>query len=66
MSRKEFENTEPKQLGSLYERMQRVMSLMCSEEYRDQIPHDLWHAVWDLKSEVEEYPKQPSRARRGI
>lgn len=50
---RQYENTKPEQLGNLHERMQYVMKLMC--EQRADMPHDVWHAVFDLETEVKHY-----------
>ena len=50
---RQYEDAKPKQFGNLHERMQYVMKLM--REQRADVPHDVWHAVFDLETELKHY-----------
>jgi hypothetical protein len=61
----EYHAAEPKQFGDLHQRMQLVMSLVQRE--RDAISDELWHAIFDLETEVSYHkPAHPPYARRSV
>jgi hypothetical protein len=60
-----LDNVDPKQLGNLQERMQYLVAL--AQQHHDQLPTDVWHAIWDLKTEVERHtPANPPYGRRMV
>ncbi len=64
-----YENSNPKQLGNLHERMQYVMA--CLEKARAdgkvELPHDLYQGIFDLATEVKYHtPATPPFGRRVV
>lgn len=60
---KRYEETKPKQFGNLHERMRFAMELML--RHNDVIPAALWHAMYDLETEVKMHePAMPPFGRR--
>ena len=58
-----YEATAPKQFGNLHERMKYVMALLEAE--KDNVSDKLWHAVFDLETEVKFHtPAEPPYGRR--
>lgn len=63
-ARAAYERTEPKQFGNLHARFKYLLAL-AQEPGCDKIGNDLWHAIWDLKTEVESHtPDEPPHGRR--
>jgi len=52
-----YADTKPEQFGNLHERMQYLMKLM--REQQADMPHDVWHAVFDLETELKHYETKP-------
>lgn len=50
---RQYDHTKPKQLGNLHERMQYLMKLI--REQQADVPHDVWHAIFDLETELKHY-----------
>jgi hypothetical protein len=61
-----YSRTEPKQFGNLHERMQFLMK--CATAHGQQnIPNDMWHAIFDLQTEVKYYePVNPPFGKRKV
>lgn len=65
--REKYRECEPNQLGSMHERMKRVMQIASDEEVRKAIPHELYDALCDLETEVSYHePARPPYGRRQI
>lgn len=65
--RENYKDCGPNQLGSLHERMKRVMQLVNDEELRKLIPHSLYDALYDLEEEVSYHePARPPYGRRQV
>lgn len=61
--RQDYEQTEPKQMGNLHERMKYVMSI--ASEERELISGSFWQALCDLQLEVLHHvPANPPYGRR--
>lgn len=48
-----YGEVKPKQFGDMHERMKYLIQEAQREE--DQIPVGLWHAIWDLQTEVQNH-----------
>lgn len=61
----QYRNCKPKQFGNLHERMQYVMKLLNRGHTASSIENDLWHALFDLETEVSYHePQKPPYGRR--
>ena len=49
-NRESYHLAKPVKLGTLHERMEYVIVLM--QTYHEEVPQDLWHAIYDLETEV--------------
>lgn len=59
----DYENTNPKQLGNLHERMKYLLEL--AKAHENEIPTEVWHAIFDLEIEVKNHkPAMPPYGRR--
>mgnify|MGYP000582465657 CR=1 FL=1 len=57
----------PKQFGNLYERFQYLMQLAKRDKDAGHLSDDLWHAIWDLRTEISGYdPVDPPYGRRSV
>jgi hypothetical protein len=64
---KPYDSAVANQFGNLHERMKFVLEAMQRAEKAtpDSIPHDLWHGVFDLETEVRGHvPAEPPFGRR--
>lgn len=57
-SQRAYEEATPKQFGNLHERMKYLMKKMGEAGWED-VPHDVWHAVFDLETELKHYEAKP-------
>lgn len=58
-----YRAAEPKQFGNLHERMKYAIAML--QDQHGVVSNDLWHAVWDLATEVKHYrPVEPPYGRR--
>lgn len=48
-----YKDTKPDQFGNLHERMQYLMKLI--HEQRADVPSAVWHAIYDLETELQHY-----------
>lgn len=63
-TRERYENTDPKFLGDLHERMQFVM-MVARKNNTEKADHELWTAICDLRTEVSyTTPAKPPYGRR--
>lgn len=60
-----YRNAKPKQLGDLHERMKFLISLLQKPGRTEEIPVEVWHAIFDLQTEVAGHkPIKPPVGRR--
>ena len=50
---RQYEDAKPEQFGNLHERMKYLMQVI--HEQRADVPSDVWHAIYDLETELEHY-----------
>jgi hypothetical protein len=63
--KEQYRKAQPKQFGDLHERMKLVIALM--QAAKASVPDELWHAIYDLETEVSFYePAKPPYGRRVI
>jgi hypothetical protein len=59
-----YESAVPDLLGDLHQRMKYVMALL-HKQGPEAVGNDLWHAIWDLETEVRFYePRRPPFGQR--
>lgn len=62
-----YQQCKPNQFGSLHERMKFVISKIegLSQRERENFDNDLWHAIYDLETEIKYHkPASPPYGRR--
>ncbi len=60
-----YAEAKPKQFGNMHERMKYLIAV--ATEHEAEVPNDVWHAIWDLKTEVEGHtPIEPPFGRRVV
>lgn len=60
-----YAEATPKQFGNLHERMKFLIKV--AQEHEPEVPTDVWHAIWDLRIEVEGHsPIEPPLGRRPV
>jgi len=57
-SQRAYEKATPEQFGNLHGRMKYLMEKMREAGWED-VPHDVWHAVFDLETELKHHEVQP-------
>jgi len=64
-AKRNYEACAPRQFGDLHQRMKFLMDLVQGRQ--GEFPNDVWHAIWDLKTEVENHvPENPPFGRRAV
>lgn len=62
-NQRDYDQAKSKQLGDLHQRMKFLIEV--AKPYEEVLPGEVWHAIWDLKDEVENYkPARPPFGRR--
>lgn len=65
-TRKQYDEAKPDQFGNLHERMKYVMELLKQHD-PNSIGNNLWHAIYDLETEVKHTPPaNPPFGRRSV
>lgn len=54
MPLKSYLQKQPKQFGDMHERMHFLIAMISSPDVYSRTPVEVIHAIWDLKTEVEE------------